>query len=174
MDYRAYLANKIKANEDAQDLHEAFLQREIKDLAELKEEHAVLEGLMQVIGDGEKAWNPIRESTEPQQEKVAVDMSPKGFSAFIKTWVMVHLGDERLCPGYVERIFGAAIDIYKQKDAQKAYTAEVMTGDEDKTGKADPLREKGQEEAHRQEHEPGGACSPAGMQQAVPVQDPDR
>lgn len=124
MDYRAYLISRIKENENSQDLHEAFLQREIKDLAELKEERAVLEGLMQVIGDGEKARNPIgdqfmteslRKSIEPQQEKVAADMSPKEFSAFIRAWVRAHLEDERLCPGYVEQIFSAAINIYKRK-----------------------------------------------------------
>ena len=197
MDYKAYLTSWIKENEKRRGIHEECLQREIKELAELKEEHAVLEGLMQVIDEGEEARNSIRdqfmtekarkprsdsemyqlpkdvlaqvndfllnknmkysdiqhwletehnmrvsissisnyaekiyqkaqhvsddlekllkESTEPRQEKTAADMSPREFNEFIKTWVRAHLEDERLSPGYVERIFSAAIEIYKRK-----------------------------------------------------------
>lgn len=151
MTYKSYknlLNNKINENEFSLKLHKECMQREKKEVERLEAEHTALKGLLQAIGD---------------DEKVAVDMSPRQFREFIETWMRAHLEDERLCPGYVERIFSAAIDIYKQKDARKAYTAEVMIGDEDKTDKADPLWQKGQEEAHRQEHEPGGAGSPAGM-----------
>lgn len=69
MDYRAYLISRIKENENSQDLHEAFLQREIKELAELKEERAVLEGLIQAVGGSDKACNFVRKSKETENSE---------------------------------------------------------------------------------------------------------
>lgn len=69
MDYKAYLTSWIRENEKSQAIHKECLQREQRCLEELKEEHTVLEGLIQAMGDTEKAWNPIRKSKKTEFSK---------------------------------------------------------------------------------------------------------
>lgn len=115
MDFKRYLISKIEDNEGSQEFHVALMERETKELAKLKEEHAILEALLKETESVSKMTADNEKASEPRQEELGIDMSPKEFDAFMKAWVMAHLKDERLCPGYVERIFNTAIDTYKRK-----------------------------------------------------------
>ncbi len=115
MDFKGYLIGKIEDNEHRQEIMKECVQRDSNELEKMKEEHIILEALLKETESADQITDDNGKASESQQEELSIDMSPKGFNAFIKTWVRAHLEDERLCPGYVERMFNTAIDIYKRK-----------------------------------------------------------